>query len=746
MSRLIIISNRLPFSIDTSGSEPVIRQSSGGLVSALKGYFEQGGDSDFEEKIWIGSLEFSEEDWNRHKENLQPADFTIVPVFVEANLYSNYYNGFSNSTIWPLFHYFPSLTVYEKEHFDAYYEVNKIFAEVISHQMQPGDIVWVHDYQLMIVPQLLRKKHPDATIGFFLHIPFPSYEICRLLPRAWKRLMLQGLLGADLIGFHTYDYVQYFIHTAKMVLGVDNYYNSMQFYDRTVRADLFPIGIEYNKFRHAASDEKVVAYKNELRENFQGKKIIFSVDRLDYTKGLSFRLQGFENFLERYPEWRENVIFIFNIVPSRDNIPAYNERKRMIEEKVSTINGRYSTIQWQPLIYRYNHLEFHELCGLYQAADVALITPLRDGMNLVAKEYVASSIDGGVLILSELTGAASELNEACLVNPTDVEEMADMIATSLQMPVAEQQERMQAMQKRLSEYNVVHWVNDFLEQLRASKKEQQKMKMKLLDHAAQQKILEAYRRAGTRLILLDYDGTLSPFTKIPSHAVPGANVIELLAKLCADEKNQVVIISGRDSETLDRWLGGLPVTLVAEHGGLIKHREGEWESQATISSAWKEEIRPLLQSYVTRCAGSILEEKKNTLSWHYRNTHPGLGFTRSRELLNNLLQLTANTPIQVIDGNKVLEVRQSGVDKGVTALKMVHHFHPDFALCIGDDTTDEDMFKALERKAFTIKIGNGTTAALFNILTQPEVIPFLQQLLQAGKMGPVPLRQEQGTE
>jgi trehalose 6-phosphate synthase/phosphatase len=736
MSRLIIISNRLPFSLDASGGEPAIRQSSGGLVSALKGYFEHSGDSEFEEKIWVGSCEFSEDEWLQHKDSLQGNDFAVEPVFIESQLYSDYYNGFSNSTIWPLFHYFPSLTQYRKEDFDAYYEVNKIFANKICGIMQPGDVVWVHDYQLMILPQLIRKEHPEASIGFFLHIPFPSYEICRLLPREWKRLMLQGLLGADLIGFHTFDYAQYFIQTAKMVLGLDNYYTYIQYNNRMVKADLFPIGIEYNKFKHAATDANVIAYKDELLKNFDGKKVIFSVDRLDYTKGLTFRLQGYENFLERYPEWKEKVIFILNIVPSRDTIPTYNERRRMIEEKVSAINGRFSTIQWQPLIYRYNHLDFHELCGLYQAADIALITPLRDGMNLVAKEFVASCTNGGVLILSELTGAASELNEACLVNPTDTEELADTIASALHMPLEEQKERMLIMQKRLADYDVIHWVNDFLDQLKTVKKEQQKSEVKLLDPPLARKIKEAYHQASNRLILLDYDGTLSPFTKVPSQAAPSAKVLELLHNISLDEKNNVVIISGRDTDTLQKWMGKLPLTFVAEHGGFIKYKDGEWESQSTISSEWKDEIRPMLQSYVTRCAGSLIEEKQNTLSWHYRNTHPGLGFIRSRELLNNLMQLTANTQVQVIDGNKVLEVRQSGVDKGVTALKIVNRFNPEFILCIGDDTTDEDMFKALDGKGVTIKIGTASTAALYNIHTQAEVVPFLESLLDTEKTKP----------
>ncbi len=735
MSRLIIISNRLPFSLDKSGEEVKIRQSSGGLVSALKGYFEHSSAkrTDFSEKIWVGSSDFNEEDWNENKDKLKSTDFSIIPVFIKDELYSDYYNGFSNSTIWPLFHYFPSLTEFEKQHFEAYYQVNQMFADTISEIITPEDVIWIHDYQLMILPQMLRTKNYRASIGFFLHIPFPSFEIFRLLPTVWKRNILQGLLGADLIGFHTYEYARYFINSAKMVLGLENQYSLLQYENRVIRADLFPIGIDYNKFKTASEDKEVIAYKDNLLNNFHDKKLIFSVDRLDYTKGLNYRLQGYENFLERYPEWREKVIFILNIIPSRDKIAAYTDRKRMIEEKVSEINGKYSSIQWQPLIYRYNHLPFQELCGLYLAANIALITPLRDGMNLVAKEYVASSKEGGVLILSELTGAASELHDALLVNPTDTEEMADTIAFALTMPLEEQKQRMQAMQKRLEEYDIVQWVNDFLDQLAKIKKDQEKMQVKLLDIKAIQKIKNDYSKADKRCILLDYDGTLTPLTKIPSDAFPSNEAMKLLHELAEDKRNEVVIISGRDAEILQKWLGRLKINFIAEHGSFIKYKNGEWESQTNMPSGWKEEIKPMLEAYVVRCPGSHIEEKINTISWHYRNAHSDLGFLRSRELLNNLSQLTGNSPLQVIDGNKVLEVRLTGIDKGMTALKLVNKLTPDFTLCIGDDTTDEDMFTALESKAYTIKVGNGTTAARFNIASQKDVLPFLLEISSTKK-------------
>ncbi len=729
MSRLIIVSNRLPFSVERSGADIAMRQSSGGLVSSLKSYFEKNTGNHFTEKIWVGSSDLDASEWERAKDTIQSKDFTIEPVFISKPVYENYYNGFANSTLWPLFHYFPSLVVYNKDFFNAYMESNRLFAEKALTIMRPGDVVWIHDYQLLLVPQIIRSVSPGAIIGFFLHIPFPSYEIFRLLPTLWKKTLLQGILGADLIGFHTYDYVQHFIQSAKMVLEVDNQFNTITYNTRIIKTDLFPIGIDFQKFKNNCCEDKLSGYLHDIRMNFAGKKIIFSVDRLDYTKGLTNRLKGYEDFLEQHPEWHEKVVFIFSIIPSRDLIPTYSDRKKMVEEKVSTINGRFSTISWQPLMYRYNHLGFDELCALYRAADIALITPLRDGMNLVAKEYVAGNDHSGVLILSELTGAASELNEAILVNPTDSQAVADAIVTALSMPLDEQQSRMRLMQKRLSDYDVVKWVNDFLDQLYNAKEEQNKAVVKWLDKKTVMTIHQDYSKAGKRCILLDYDGTLAPYTKVPSQAKPGRDVLDLLADLASDERNEVVVISGRDSNTLDNWLGHLNLNFVAEHGVFIKYRNHSWETQVALSSNWKDLVRPILELFVTRCAGSMIEEKKNTLTWHYRNTHPGLGFERSRELLNNLIQMTGNTPIQVIDGNKVIEVRLMGIDKGNTALKVIDHFKADFVLCLGDDTTDEDMFRALEKGAYTIKIGHGSTAAQYNIQLQEEVLPFLQTLI-----------------
>ena len=733
MSRLIIISNRLPFAVERQNGEIIIRQSSGGLVSAIKSYIEKNKThQNYTDKIWVGSMDGNEEDWKTAMgDGMIPDDFQMKPIYPDSLAYTNFYNGFSNSSLWPLFHYFPSLVEFRKEYFEAYKNINQFFANNVLNIYKQGDIIWIHDYQLMLLPDTLRRVLPEATIGFFLHIPFPSYEIFRLLPTEWKKQLLQGMMGADLIGFHTHDYVQHFIQSAKMILQVESQFSTIYYGNRMVKVDQFPIGIDYQKFRAACIDETVVGICTEIEDNFYDQKIIFSVDRLDYTKGISYRLSGFEQFLDNHPEFKERIIFILNIIPSRDTISSYNEMKRSIEVQISTINGRFSTLQWQPIIYRYNHLEFEELCALYQAADVALITPLRDGMNLVAKEYIGSCIDKGVLILSELTGAASELNEAVLVNPTDTEEVANAIYHALTMPLIEQRSRLSDMQRRIAEYDVQKWINDFMGQLIITKKDQEALKVNILKESHTKKIIADFIKANKRCILLDYDGTLAPYQKLPSMAAPSEELMELLKKLTNDPSNEVVIISGRDVNTLEKWLGKLPLNMIAEHGACVKFREQEWKEQISINTEWKEQVRPLMELFVDRCAGSFIEEKKSTLAWHYRNTNQELGFMRSRELRNALLQLTANTALQVVDGNKVLEVRMVGVDKGMAALSVLATINPDFTLCIGDDATDEDMFKVMRDKGYTIKIGRANTSAQYTILSQKEVYPFLKQFIEA---------------
>ena len=372
-----------------------------------------------------------------------------------------YYHGFCNRTIWPLFHYFPLYTTYSEEYWQAYERVNTAFANIVAGIAKPNDIIWVHDYHLMLLPKLLRERLPRATVGFFLHIPFPSFEVFRLLP--WREQIMEGLLGADLIGFHTHDYTGHFLDSAHRLLGYEVAMGQLTVDDRVVRADAFPMGINYDQFSGVASDEKAQAEIKRFRKKTRDCKVILSVDRLDYTKGIPQRLEAFSVFLDNNPKFQRKVIFVLLVVPSRTRVEHYVQLKQQVDGLVGEINGKHGAIGWMPIWYLYRPLPFHSLAALYRLADVALVTPLRDGMNLVAKEYVATKTDGkGVLILSETAGAAQELGEALIINANNQEDIAQALAKALEMPEQEQIERNRIMQKRLRHYNVERWANEFI--------------------------------------------------------------------------------------------------------------------------------------------------------------------------------------------------------------------------------------------------------------------------------------------
>lgn len=733
-SRLLIISNRLPIQLTERGNKVSMRESDGGLVSALKSYFDKTTTNNlFTEKIWIGSADFPEERWARYKaKNTGGATFEIEPLFVPAKEYNHYYNGFCNATLWPLFHYFPSYTEYSDDTFKSYEEVNELFSEKILSILKPGDTVWIHDYQLMLLPGMIREKRPDVSIGFFLHIPFPSYEIFRLLHNRWKERIIHGLLGSDLIGFHTHEYLQHFLDSVQRTIGLTHKFRQLNWQGRKVKANIFPLGIDYEKFHDMPDTPEVKEEKNAIIEKFGQLKVIFSVDRLDYTKGITHRLSGFERFLELYPAWREKVIFILVVVPSRQIISKYNERRKMIEEQVSRINGRYSTLQWQPILYRYNTLKFWELNVMYQVAHAALITPLRDGMNLVAKEFAASrKQQDGVLILSELAGAAHEMTEAILVNPTDKNEVAHAISQALGMEPSEQRERMAELQKRLKKQNVVNWVASFFDDLDAITKAQRNAVTVLLNDELSINIKSEFEKAKTRLIFLDYDGTLVPFQNSPEAAIPTIELLNWLKAAALNPRNQIVIISGRNLDALEKWFGDLPIHLIAEHGTRIRQVGSDRSTETIAPFVDKELIRNTFEMFSERCPGSFIEEKRHSLAWHYRNVDEKTGFLHSRELMDCLFHLLRNSSFNLIDGNKVIEVRPSTVDKGTAALLLKQQINPGITIAIGDDVTDEDMFDALREDAITIKVGEGETKAKFRLPAQQHVDPFLQTLIKS---------------
>jgi len=736
--RLVIVAYRLPFKLVKNGDTNTTVQNAGGLVSAILSLSDKmNTNADANAKIiWIGTGEkqLGEENINPH--------FDLFPVEIPDEMNEKYYGGFCNDTIWPLFHYFPSITTYDKSYFEAYEQANQLFFKKLKNIILPGDFIWIHDYQLFLLPSLIRNSVPEVNIGFFLHIPFPSSEIFRMLPNNWRDSILNGLLGADLIGFHTNDYTQHFLRSVKRTLGLEIHQNYIHLDNRIVKAEAFPIGIDYDKFHNAGSTSEVIKEKRNLKNILSDRKLIFSIDRLDYSKGLLNRLKSYECFLEKYPSWHEKAIFNMVVVPSRDTIERYIKLKKEIEATVGRINGKYSNISWRPIIYQYKSLSFNELVALYDISFVGLITPLRDGMNLVAKEYIACQQDNyGVLILSELAGAAVELNESILIAPNDIEATADAIFTALNMRESEREEKVIKMQKRLKNYDVFTWAADFFSQAEDVTEMQQKLKVNYLNLKIKNKIIKAYKTSKKRIIFLDYDGTLVPLTNNPASAtlnskwvqllMPVINLLsskkiintenarQILMRLSSNPKNKIVIISGREKEFLEKQFKNMEVILIAEHGYFLKKYDKIWEIQAEVNLDWKEKILPVLQEYVNRFNGSMIEQKYASLTWHYRNVDQGIAAILIHELRDNLAEILKNeSKLHIIDGKKVLEIKSIMYDKGTAASTLLKDESFDFIMAIGDDKTDEDLFKVMPKNAITIKIGTDPSLAEYSLKEQ----------------------------
>ncbi|MEW6510630.1 MAG: bifunctional alpha,alpha-trehalose-phosphate synthase (UDP-forming)/trehalose-phosphatase [Bacteroidota bacterium] len=737
--RLVIVSNRLPFSVASTGGGYEYRETTGGLVTGLASYLSSVG-TDPEgpaEYLWVGwpgGTIDQEARQGMAEQVLQ--QYRSVPVFLSEAEMDQFYLGFCNKTVWPLFHSFPSFAVYDEAMWQTYKSVNEKFCNALVEMLGPHDLVWIHDYHLMLLPKLLNERMPAVPIGFFLHIPFPSYEIFRLLPSSWRKEILDGVLGADLVGFHTYEYTQHFLQSVLRILGHGNNIGQILLPDRSVRADTFPMGIDYERFSRAAASAEVETEVARLRASLGDVRVILSADRLDYTKGILNRLQGFDLFLEQNPEWHGKIVLALVVVPSRIGVDQYELMKRQLEEQVGRINGKYGTIGWTPVVYQYRHLSIVPLVALYAVSDVALVTPMRDGMNLVAKEYLASRTSGsGVLILSEMAGAAKELGEAVLVNPNHCGEIAASIATALSVPPEDQARRLRVMQARLQRYTVYRWANDFVQATLGTVETKRRFETRGLSGGTRKILFSEYRDSLKRLLLLDYDGTLVPF--VPDHAMakPGQRVISLIQRLADDPANSVVIVSGRDRQSLEAWFEALPVHLIAEHGFLAKKAGGDWRATKVIPGDWKHRLLPILQLFADRLPGATVEEKEYSVVWHYRGADPEQGEPFAHELVDNLNALTGNVDVQVMQANKAIEVRVAGINKGTIAREMIAGGGYDFILAIGDDRTDEDLFAVLPEWAHSIKVGGTHSHAKYSCKDVAEVHRMLSLLSMLSREG-----------
>jgi trehalose 6-phosphate synthase/phosphatase len=653
-----------------------------------------------------------------------------VPVELPADVARKFYEGYANQTLWPLFHSFPTRFEYDPEGWAAYVAANRRFRDAVLDQLEPGDTVWVHDYHLMLLPRMLREVTPDARIGFFLHIPFPPSELLRILPR--RDEVLRGLLGADLVAFQTHVDMQHFRSSVLRLMGLPSTMEGIVAHGYAARFDALPISIAPEEFAGLVeSDPEVRATLAELRQRFAERRIVLAVDRLDYTKGIPQRLRAFRRLLARAPHLRGRVVLVQVAVPSREKIPEYGRLRQEVSELVGDVNGEFGTPTWTPVVYIRRGVSRAELVALYAAADVGWVTPLRDGMNLVAKEYVACHKGGpGALVLSEFAGAASELGEAFLVNPYDEERTAATLERVLEMPADERRERMAHLFRRVERNDVYAWAHRFLDRLDAavaSRPPHVEGPRALPEEEAR----AAFAAAGRRLVLLDYDGTLVPFAGRPQEAIPPAHVGQLLGRLVRLPNTTVAVVSGRSRHDLEGWFGRVDgLSLVAEHGALIRSpAEREWALVRTGPPArWKEGVRPVLEHALDRTPGSLIEEKEFALVWHHRLADPEFGDWLANELVSTLEKMLAGTELQAMRGQKTVEVRLAWAQKGAAVDRLEAACPPfDFRLAIGDDRTDEDLFARLPDD-WTVRVGGGPSAARYSLASPADVVAFLDRL------------------
>jgi len=610
---------------------------------------------------------------------------------------------YAEHELYTLFHYRqhgPDDGRSEKTSWADYVRMNQTFADRILHIYQPGDIVWIHDYHLMLLPSILRQRIPNIYIGFFLHIPFPSSEYMRCLPR--RKDVLEGALGATMVGFQSFSFSRHFNSCCKRILGFESSSAGVDAYGAHVAVDVFPIGIDVASVQQQAFKDPVIEQNMKaLRKLYNGKKIIVGRDRLDTVRGVSQKLMAFEIFLDRFPEWREKVVLIQVTSPTsvkEDKVDGAHKIEHKISHLVSRINGEYGSLSHSPVQHYPQYLSSQEYFALLRVADVGLITSVRDGMNTTSLEYIICQKDNhGPLILSEFSGTAASLGNAIHINPWDLGGVAEALKEALEMPESQKESDHQKLYNYVISHTVATWSNAFLRRLLTNLTSfAQSDLTPALDRT---RMLTQYAAARKRLFMFDYDGTLTPIVKDPNAAIPADRVLRTLKALATDPRNNVWIISGRDSAFLEEWMGHISeLGLSAEHGCFLRRPGSDsWENlAASMDMGWQKEVMDVFSYYTERTQGSWIEKKRVALTWHYRQADPDFGAFQARECRKTLEDsVMKNWEVEVMSGKANLEVRPQFVNKGFIATRLINEYGyeagcpPEFVLCLGDDQTDE---------------------------------------------------------
>lgn len=723
MAQTIIVSNRLPVSVKKVDGKLVYTESAGGLATGLSAYAKKG------RNIWLGwpgivSEELNDQDRQNIAKQLKKRG--CAPVFLSKKHIDGFYNGYSNSILWPLFHNLPLKIKDAELYWPAYKKVNQLFADVVASVSKKDSTIWVQDYQLMLVPEMLRARlTKPASIGFFLHIPFPIFKTYSRLPEA--RRIIRGILGADLVGFHTKSYTANFISNCRHLdfgIATDGL---IALGGRAIRIAEFPIGIDYNKYARAMKARAVKKEVRVLKQKYHGYKIILAFDRFDISKGFIERLKAYGEFLKQNPDQHKKVKLVMIAAPSRTEVEAYKNLKIRVDKLVETINRDYGTTEWQPIDFIFRTMSFVETNALYQIADVAFITPIKDGMNLMAKEFVASQQKrSGVLILSETAGAAEELSDAILVNPKKLSTMVKGLEEAMATQASSIRNNLVKMQKIVSHNTAQNWAKGFINAMNKELPSIPSPSLRLTRHR-QLNIANEYKSSRRRLIFLDYDGTLVDFSSNPGRTPLEKSLKIVLKKLGNDPQNQLVIATGRPQASLNSYLDGVQTDVASEHGAYLREN-GKWRTTTTNPELWQAKLGPILQAYAEKTPGAWVERKKHSLTWHYRDASTYIA-QKNLTILKLILRPDLKKyRLKLNQGKKIIEIKPPTVNKGA-ALKNWLKRNQDFRLIIGDDYTDEDAFKAAPDGSFTIKVGNGLTSASYRLKTPKEVAKFLSRLV-----------------
>ncbi|ORY82445.1 glycosyltransferase family 20-domain-containing protein [Protomyces lactucae-debilis] len=647
---------------------------------------------------------------------------------------------YADEVLWPLLHYklWHEVTDGRQERtwWLDYVKFNQAFAERIVSIYQQGDLIFIHDFHLMLLPQLLRQRLPDANIGFFLHAPFPSSEIFRCLPK--RKEILEGLLGANMVAFQSHAYVKHFVSSCTRVLGFDTTDVTVDAFGAQVAIETLPIGIDARTVARQCQAPGVETKLQIVRDSLKGKLIIIGRDRLDEVRGVLQKLQAIKRFLEEYPEWREKVVLIQITNPSvHDTV----QLERDVSEIVNLINSEYGGFGSTPVHHYHKHMEDDEYFALLRSADVGLITSVRDGMNVTSLEYVMAQKDSnGPIILSEFTGTAGSLSDAIQVNPWDSLGVARAINTALVMSKQEKAVRQKGLYNYVTTHTVQAWSHAFLRRLMDNVAQNSHGQLTpLLDRKL---MWDTYKCASKRLMLFDYDGTLTPIVREPSAAIPTDRMLRALKRLAADPKNEVWIISGRDQAFLEEWLGDIQeLGLSAEHGSFIRYpATHQWVNlTADLDMNWQRDVVDVFQFFTERTQGSFIERKSVAITWHYRKADPDYGAFQAKECQAHLEQMVVTKyPVEILSGKANLEVRPRNINKGEIVKSLIAKYGsqtgPEFVLCAGDDKTDEDMFKMLrkvsnvpQKNIFSVTIGASSkkTSADWHLLEPKDMISTL---------------------